>query len=123
MRTNLLVPYAEKDAAKKLGARWDAARKLWYVEGVENLAAFSKWLPGPQAASISAGGKPAVRSEVPKPRASAPTGEVKVGANYFVLPCDCLPWEGCEKCRAHVAAAGWGASQVCDASSSCRSIP
>ena len=33
MRLNLKVPYAEKDQAKKLGARWDAGRKLWYVEG------------------------------------------------------------------------------------------
>ena len=29
MRVNLNVPYAEKDAAKAAGARWDAARKCW----------------------------------------------------------------------------------------------
>lgn len=45
MRTNLKVPYAEKDAAKNLGARWDAARKVWYVENVENIAHFMKWMP------------------------------------------------------------------------------
>lgn len=28
MRTNLKVPFAEKDEAKKLGARWDAAENL-----------------------------------------------------------------------------------------------
>lgn len=108
MRTNLLVPYAEKDAAKKLGARWDAARKCWYVEGVDDLAAFSKWLPGSQAAPIGAEGKPSVRSTPSGPRTPAPTGALKVGANYFALPCDCLPWAGCEKCRARVLAAGWG---------------
>jgi hypothetical protein len=108
VRTNLLVPFAEKDAAKKLGARWDATRKVWYVESVENLAAFSKWLPGQQAAPVATAGKPPVRSAAPKPRASAPTGDVKVGAHYFPLPCDCLPWAGCEKCRPLVAAAGWG---------------
>ena len=45
MRTNLKVPYEEKDDAKKLGARWDAARKTWYVENVENIAQFMRWMP------------------------------------------------------------------------------
>jgi hypothetical protein len=108
MRTNLLVPFAEKDAAKKLGARWDAARKVWYVEGVENLAAFSKWLPGQQTAPASAAGKSPVRSTPSGSRTAAPTGEVKVGLRYFLLPCDCLPWEGCQQCRPVLEAAGWG---------------
>ena len=30
-RIYLQVPYAEKDAAKAMGARWDAKRKSWYV--------------------------------------------------------------------------------------------
>lgn len=45
MRTNLCVPYSEKDQARKLGARWDAARRCWYVEDAENLAPFLRWLP------------------------------------------------------------------------------
>ena len=45
MRTNLKVPFAEKDAAKRLGARWDAARKVWYVEDLENLKPFLRWMP------------------------------------------------------------------------------
>lgn len=32
MRINLQVPYAEKDAAKRLGARWDMARKVWFQD-------------------------------------------------------------------------------------------
>ena len=36
MRTDLKVPYAEKDQARKRGARWDAAKKVWFVENVEN---------------------------------------------------------------------------------------
>ena len=27
----LHVPYEEKDKAKKLGAKWDASRKKWYI--------------------------------------------------------------------------------------------
>ena len=38
MRTDLKVPYAEKDQARKRGARWDAAKKVWFVENVERIA-------------------------------------------------------------------------------------
>ncbi|WP_157199584.1 DUF5710 domain-containing protein [Methylomonas koyamae] len=30
-KTYLNVPYAQKDAAKALGARWDASNKKWYI--------------------------------------------------------------------------------------------
>jgi hypothetical protein len=38
------VPYAEKDEAKRLGARWDAERKAWFVPAGLDAAAFSRWL-------------------------------------------------------------------------------
>ena len=50
MRTDLKVPYAERGDAKKRGARWDAARKTWYVENVENIAQFMRWMPAHLAA-------------------------------------------------------------------------
>lgn len=41
----LNVPYAQKDEAKLLGAKWDANKRKWYVPiGIE-LAPFSSWLP------------------------------------------------------------------------------
>nr|SPS05716.1 conserved protein of unknown function [Candidatus Nitrotoga fabula] len=43
MKTYLRVPFSEHDEARRLGARWNNARKLWYVEDVENIAAFIKW--------------------------------------------------------------------------------
>lgn len=48
MRVNLNVPYAEKDAAKAAGARWDAARKCWYWQSSHESAlnvALLKWMP------------------------------------------------------------------------------
>lgn len=45
MRTNLNVPFSEKDAARRLGAKWDLARKTWYVEDMENLEPFLRWIP------------------------------------------------------------------------------
>ncbi|MFC7517188.1 DUF5710 domain-containing protein [Herbaspirillum sp. GCM10030257] len=41
----LNVPFAEKDQAKGLGARWDAARKKWYVPHGVDANLFSRWLP------------------------------------------------------------------------------
>lgn len=42
-RTFLSVPFAEKDEAKGIGARWDAARKKWYVPQGLDLALFARW--------------------------------------------------------------------------------
>jgi hypothetical protein len=43
--TDLNVPFHEKDEAKRLGARWDAGRKTWFLSDGTDTAAFSKWLP------------------------------------------------------------------------------
>lgn len=42
-KIHLNVPYAEKDAAKALGARWDPTKKKWYVPAGVDVAAFAKW--------------------------------------------------------------------------------
>ncbi len=39
----LNVPYAQKDAAKALGARWEPAKKKWYVPAGKDLALFAQW--------------------------------------------------------------------------------
>lgn len=43
--TKLNVPYAEKDEARRLGARWDGERKTWYVPAGAMLTTFERWLP------------------------------------------------------------------------------
>lgn len=44
MRTNLKVPFEDKFKAKQLGAKWDAARKTWYIEDVDNIEKFLDWI-------------------------------------------------------------------------------
>lgn len=44
-RIDLTVPFAEKDDAKRLGARWDGERKVWYVLDGVDAGAFGRWLP------------------------------------------------------------------------------
>lgn len=96
MRTNLKVPFAEKDEAKKLGARWDAARKIWFVEDKADLAPFARWAPTPHAAA--GGDTPAQKGAPARQQA---TGKVIVGSEYIEQPriCACLPWDVCDKCR------------------------
>ena len=52
--TYLIVPFKDKDAAKSLGAKWDAAQRKWYVPDGRELAPFSSWLrTGPASSGSS----------------------------------------------------------------------
>ena len=60
-RTDLDVPYAEKDAAKHLGARWDPDVRRWYVPPGMDIRPFARWsLPGSPAEEAG----PTVRAQV-----------------------------------------------------------
>lgn len=104
MRMNLKVPFAEKDEAKKLGARWDPARKLWYIDDKADVAAFHKWAPTPHEAPTGA----APDAKHTRTTASATSGMIQVGSRYIERPrvCECLPWEDCATCRAQANRAG-----------------
>lgn len=52
--TYLSVPFAQKDQAKALGARWDAAQRQWYVPSGLELTPFQAWLPAGQAVASPA---------------------------------------------------------------------
>ncbi len=43
LKTYLNVPFAEKDAAKALGAKWDAIQKKWYVPADKDIMLFAAW--------------------------------------------------------------------------------
>lgn len=58
-KTYLNVPFAEKDAAKALGARWDPAQKKWYAPPDKELALFVQWqMSGDSASQLSVRQKP-----------------------------------------------------------------
>lgn len=44
MRVDLSVPFDERHKAKALGARWDVARRIWYIIDPDDLRKFSKWM-------------------------------------------------------------------------------
>ena len=112
MRINLNTPFAEKDQAKALGARWDVARKTWYIENVEDLRPFKRWIPSitnwdedeaakakkrpaktkkpsPPSPSTAASAK----SAKPKTKKSLPVTGPE--AAHMHCGCNVLPWESC----------------------------
>ncbi|OZI37088.1 DNA helicase UvrD [Bordetella genomosp. 10] len=44
-RRDLKVPYADKEHVKKLGARWDPTRKVWYAPDGVDIEPLRPWLP------------------------------------------------------------------------------
>ncbi|KPC49359.1 DUF5710 domain-containing protein [Amantichitinum ursilacus] len=66
----LAVPFAEKDQAKGIGARWDAAAKKWYVPHGADIEPFAQWWPdelrGQDVAEVLA--QLAATAPAPKPR-------------------------------------------------------
>ena len=57
-RTYLAVPYAEKDDAKQLGAKWDRAEKAWFVPAGVSLESFTPWLPAKGSVYIAVDANP-----------------------------------------------------------------
>jgi hypothetical protein len=53
-RVYLDVPYAEKDAAKTLGARWDQAAKRWY-DPRPPTAGLERWAARPEVPELLPG--------------------------------------------------------------------
>ena len=98
MRTNLKVPFAEKDDAKRLGARWDAAKKVWYIKDVDDLYPFAKWIPDLVNESLTVKSPPKKDVSV---KTLQSTGTTIVGCNYVKVHrvCTCLPWEDCDRCK------------------------
>jgi len=98
MRINLQCPYSEKDQAKALGARWDPARKVWYIVDVEDLTPFMRWI------TVSPKESPTRAVSLSKRVFPAKTPK---HTGVFVPLCDCdvLPWDDCEHTEALAQAA------------------
>lgn len=94
MRIYLLTPFAEKDAVKALGARWDPGRRAWYVQDPPDLNPFLKWLP-----VSSENGNVATKIEPNLMRADSversSSGVDRKPLQISTCDCDVLPWEDC----------------------------
>lgn len=109
--TFLNVPYAEKDEARALGARWNPTRKRWYVPDGVALDAFDKWMPEGGAAE-AAGGKPGAGSGARTGRVDAYAAKLVTGSLYVELAHDCNPFEPCADCAPQLNQSGWTAARA-----------
>jgi hypothetical protein len=98
MRIDLVTPFAEKDAAKALGARWDGARKVWYITDVEDLTPFLRWIPDMAAATAGVAiepVRPAMKRAVKSAGGSLPPITTMSNVQVPHCGCDVLPWDDC----------------------------
>ncbi|WP_114973095.1 DUF5710 domain-containing protein [Rhodoferax ferrireducens] len=99
MRINLVAPFAEKDAVKALGARWDAASKNWYIIDVKDLTPFLRWIPNAGTANDSWASLDTPKTTKTK---TAPVQQLKGLATPKLaneVPhcgCNVQPWEDCK---------------------------
>ena len=99
MRINLVTPFAEKDAVKALGARWDSTQRLWYILNVADLTPFLRWIPNMEAAAEKSGA--VGQQHATKPKSAPPVKDQAFTSSSkpaIYLPhcgCDVLPWDDC----------------------------
>ena len=98
MRINLVTPFAEKEAAKALGARWDGAKKIWYIVDVEDLTPFMRWIPNLDAAKDTGAASPTNPKSSPKAVVARTKTPASSKPAVVVPHCGCkvLPWDDCE---------------------------
>ena len=99
-KTYLNVPFAQKDAAKALGARWDAANKKWYVPADKDITLFAQWQPqsGTLESSSTTTSKPRARTSSTKTSSSASNATPGVitypkDKNFVAYNGDEPPWD------------------------------
>lgn len=78
-RVDLIVPYARKEEAKALGARWDSVRRTWYAPPGTDLQHFDRqWLP-------AVFGSPAEDEDAPPPAEERPGLAAEKGVSLSEL--------------------------------------
>lgn len=102
----LKVPYAEKDEAKALGARWNKDRKMWYVPDGQDTAPFERWL---------ADGGDAYAAGPAPGRVDSYAGKPVVGQHYMPLEHECNPFVACPVCQPLLDQSGWSAAHAASA--------
>lgn len=97
MRINLVTPFADKDKAKALGARWDSTRKVWYIVDVADLTPFMRWIPdlGVATRPLDMPGGSGVSKTAKQPAESRPAVTTRSDQDVPFCGCKVLPWDDC----------------------------
>jgi hypothetical protein len=91
----LAVPYAQKDAVKALGAKWDPANKKWYISAAMDIAPFVKWQSEALTSELSTTvtNKPKAPAPSSRSGASRPAITYPTAKDFVAYTGDEPPWE------------------------------
>lgn len=99
LKTYLNVPYAEKETAKALGAKWDPVIKKWYVPEDKDIIHFAGWQIEPVDSNSSASA-PKTKSRPVSAKPNPSSGHAVRGAitqpadiNFVAYDGDEPPWD------------------------------
>lgn len=92
----LNVPYAEKDEAKALGARWNPKKRSWYVPDGVAIEPFARWSGG----------------AAPSSRQDSRASQAVVGRNVQPWQHDCNPFAPCAHCAQGLAGTPWAKARM-----------
>lgn len=89
----LNVPYAQKDTAKALGAKWDPAKKQWYVPASMDITLFAKWQG--EASTVKSSTPAKGNSKSRASNKNVVLGVTTYGKNKDLTTCskDAPPWD------------------------------
>jgi hypothetical protein len=105
----LKMPYAEKDQAKALRARWNNDRKTRYVAHGQPSAPFEKWLIRPLGGQAPSNAGVAKEN---RPKVDSYSGAPVVGEHYVKLEHDCNPYVECAECLPLLQRTGWATAHA-----------
>ena len=88
----LNVPFAQKDEAKALGARWDAIQKKWFVPADKDIALFARWQAESGAAEPSRPKASSTKSQSSSKTASGIKTHATV-KDFVAYDGDAPPWD------------------------------
>lgn len=92
LKIYLNVPFAQKDEAKALGARWDAVQKKWHAPADKDIALFAKWQT--EVGAVTSQGSKTSASRISSSSKKTATG-VKThaqDADFVAYNGDVPPW-------------------------------
>ena len=93
-KTYLNVPFAQKDEAKALGARWDAANKKWFVPADKDITLFARWQP--QSGSLESTTTSEPRSQAASTKTSSSGNNEALGVMTYAADKDFVAYNGNE---------------------------
>ena len=95
-KTYLNVPFAQKDEAKALGARWDTANKKWFVPADKDITHFARWQPQPGSLESTATATSKPKSQTASTKTSSPGNNAALGVMTYAADKDFVAYNGNE---------------------------